>query len=640
MQIRKLSDKKPKIVIFNGSPRKLKSCSNQTSKSQKLVEWVIEKFLPFVDFDVIDLSVGKVNIQPCKGCMSTSNGFHCHWKCVAEDQRVHTIDGFKKIKDLSIGDILQDGNKVLNHVKTSESEEIFEVKLQDGRRVELTKDHKIKIMSKERFRNIESNWKFFRKEKWIEVQDIRVGDLIPTIDLDNLFFKKNEIIDLDFLSFGLIWGDGTFANDTALLYIDKKEELFQNEIKSNLKDYIISILPHNIDNSKKINENYHIYDTEMLKLNFGAEFGRKMKNIGFEKTKAKDRRLSIDAFQNNSNKIFSFLNGWISTDGSVHDKGITIYNTSYDCLRDLQLLLSRVNIKSSISDVRHLQCEVRGTKTQRCSSINIYGYESVKIIYDNTKLIHPEKQSKLENYISKSKKKMVNKPTKIKSIKSVGFKSVYDIEVENSHEFNCEGIKIHNCSCYVKGSKVQTDLMYEADIYKKLEECDAFIVVSPIHWYSVSTQVKAMFDRLVCANQTITQEQAVQIFGSGNAKKAELTGKAEIYGQYKHLLKNHLEGKWAAFYVHGDDGANDYDGNQPDTGDRMWDVKNSVMPLVYQCRYSGIKCPDDLVEAFYINQGKPYYQANLDMDTEVEFFSKINNLVEKLLKYLDEDNQL
>jgi len=276
MQIRKLSDKKPKIVIFNGSPRKLKSCSNQTSKSQKLVEWVIEKFLPFVDFDVIDLSVGKVNIQPCKGCVSTSNGFHCHFPC----------------------------------------------------------------------------------------------------------------------------------------------------------------------------------------------------------------------------------------------------------------------------------------------------------------------------------------------------------------------------SCYVKGSKVQTDLMYEADIYKKLEECDAFIVVSPIHWYSVSTQVKAMFDRLVCANQTITQEQAVQIFGSGNAKKAELTGKAEIYGQYKHLLKNHLEGKWAAFYVHGDDGANDYDGNQPDTGDRMWDVKDSVMPLVYQCRYSGIKCPDDLVEAFYINQGKPYYQANLDMDTEVEFFSKINNLVEKLLKYLDEDNQL
>ena len=119
MIIRKLTDRKPKIVIFNGSPRRLKSCANQTSKTQKLVEYVIEKYLPFVDFDVIDLSVGKVNIQPCKGCISTANGFHCHWKCVAEDQRVHTLSGFKQIKDLQIGDILQDGNKVVNHVRTS-----------------------------------------------------------------------------------------------------------------------------------------------------------------------------------------------------------------------------------------------------------------------------------------------------------------------------------------------------------------------------------------------------------------------------------------------------------------------------------------------------------------------------------------
>ena len=202
--------------------------------------------------------------------------------------------------------------------------------------------------------------------------------------------------------------------------------------------------------------------------------------------------------------------------------------------------------------------------------------------------------------------------------------------VSTANGFHCH----FPCTCYVKGDKVKTDLMYEKDIYTKLEECDAFIVVSPIHWYSVSTGVKAMFDRLVCANQTITKEQALEIFGRGNIKNSELTGKAEIYGQYKHLLKNHLEGKWAAFFVHGDNGADDYDSNPPDIGDRVWDVKNSVMPLVYQCRYSGINCPDDLVEAFYINQGKPYYQANLDMPTESEFFIKMDNLVEKLLNYL------
>jgi multimeric flavodoxin WrbA len=189
------------------------------------------------------------------------------------------------------------------------------------------------------------------------------------------------------------------------------------------------------------------------------------------------------------------------------------------------------------------------------------------------------------------------------------------------------------CSCYKKGSDKAPDLMYEADIYDKLQNCNAFLVVSPIHWYSVSTQVKAMFDRLVCANQTLTKEQAIEIFGDGNIKTADLTGQAELDGTYKNLLKNHLEGKFASFFVHGDDGANDYDGNQPHTGDLSWDVRNSVMPLVYQCRYSGINCPDDLVEAFYINKGLDYFEANLQKNEEL--YNKADQLMEKLLDHLN-----
>jgi len=196
------------------------------------------------------------------------------------------------------------------------------------------------------------------------------------------------------------------------------------------------------------------------------------------------------------------------------------------------------------------------------------------------------------------------------------------------------GMHCHwHCSCFSKGSKQFPDLMYEADIYKKLETCDGFLVISPIHWYSVSTQVKAMFDRLVCANQTLTKEQAIQFFGEGNIKRAELTGQSELEGNYKSYLKNHLEGKWAAFFTHGDDGANDYDGNQPYTGDLSWDVRNSVMPLVYQCRYSGINCPDDLVDAFYINKGLDYFEANLQKNEEL--YNRADNLIEKLIDYLD-----
>jgi multimeric flavodoxin WrbA len=450
MIIRKLSDKKPNILIFQGSPRKENSCANQDPKTKKLVDFIYNEWAPFANIDVIDLSIGDVTIQPCKGCVSTSNGFHCHWKCVAEDQRVHTKDGFKKIKDLKIGEILQDGNRVINHVKTSDSEEIFEVKLKDGRKIELTKDHKVKVL-------IEG------KESWVEVEKLKSDYLIPAIYTDRLF------------------------NYTGVLNLDGK-------------------------------------------------------------------------------------------------------SAEYDSLREDQMFLSRSGICSIITEKD--------------------GKFTLEYIHEKSTT------------------------TTIKSIKSVGFKPVYDIEVENSHEFNCEGINIHNCSCYGPNSKKKPDLMYDAMIYDKLEMCDAFLVVSPIHWYSVSTQVKAMFDRLVCANQTITKEEAIEIMGEGNIKNSKITGKTELSGKYKSMLKNHLKGKTAAFFVHGDNGANDYDGNQPNTGDNMWDVKNSVMPLVYQCRYSEINCPDELVEAVYVNEGVPYYKANI-LNNDI-LIQKINDLFERLLINLNQ----
>lgn len=222
----------------------------------------------------------------------------------------------------------------------------------------------------------------------------------------------------------------------------------------------------------------------------------------------------------------------------------------------------------------------------------------------------------------------------------VDFKYI-DLSVKNIIIQPCKGcVSTSNgmhchwkCTCYIKNSKQAPDLMYEADIYDSLEVCDAFLVVSPIHWYSVSSQVKSMFDRLVCANQTLTKEQAIEILGDGNIKTADLTGQAELEGKYKHLLKNHLEGKVASFYLHGDDGANDYEGNQPYTGDLSWDVKNSIMPLVYQCRYSGIDAPDHLIEAFYINKGLDYYEANLQPNEEL--YSRADKLMDRILNHLN-----
>ncbi len=65
--IRKFTDKKPSLVLIQGSPRRKDSCANQTSKSQKVVEHIISKWGALVDIELLDLSVNeKPTISPCK----------------------------------------------------------------------------------------------------------------------------------------------------------------------------------------------------------------------------------------------------------------------------------------------------------------------------------------------------------------------------------------------------------------------------------------------------------------------------------------------------------------------------------------------------------------------------------------------
>lgn len=170
------------------------------------------------------------------------------------------------------------------------------------------------------------------------------------------------------------------------------------------------------------------------------------------------------------------------------------------------------------------------------------------------------------------------------------------------------------CDCYKKNDKKTPDLMYDEDVYKRLEDCDAFIVVSPIHWFSVSSQVKAMFDRLVCVNQTITTEEAEDLMGK-NRKDPDYTKPLSEKPKIKKMLKNHLEGKIAGFICYGDDGANDYNDHKdyPSTYRRDNKVENpkaAIMPLVIQCRYSAIDVPDELIEGFFVNEHVSYSKAN------------------------------
>lgn len=196
------------------------------------------------------------------------------------------------------------------------------------------------------------------------------------------------------------------------------------------------------------------------------------------------------------------------------------------------------------------------------------------------------------------------------------------------------------CSCYNKADEDAPikDLMYEEDVYQKLLDCDAFMVFSPINWYSVSSQVKLLFDRLVCISGTLPAEFAMKELGK-DPKKTTKASKEKIYDD---KLKNWFEGKYAAFFVHGDDGADDFKRlPTPDSFNKDYDKiandpKHVIMPIVATCRYSGIFVPDDLILGVHVNKKISYAEANERFAHEQNNFKQLpSNLVDKLIHYLE-----
>lgn len=195
------------------------------------------------------------------------------------------------------------------------------------------------------------------------------------------------------------------------------------------------------------------------------------------------------------------------------------------------------------------------------------------------------------------------------------------------------------CSCYGKDDKTCPDLMHDENVYDRIKKADGFAVFTPIHWYAVSSQVKAMFDRLVCANLTLTVEAAKAIT-KDDIKNPKKNIELEKSGEYSALLKNHLEGKIGAFFIHGNDGANDYKGRRFPLAmsDTKHDItpKESVMPIVLQCRYSGIFVPDHLIEAIVFGYNEPYSLSNDKIDSNEKAIKSsiklLNNLVKEIRK--------
>jgi hypothetical protein len=155
------------------------------------------------------------------------------------------------------------------------------------------------------------------------------------------------------------------------------------------------------------------------------------------------------------------------------------------------------------------------------------------------------------------------------------------------------------CNCYTKHNRGQPDLMWDLDLYARLDLADAWAIIGPVNWYGPSSNLKAMFDRLVCMNGGNPREDLI-----GHKDPARAI-RLEHSAEWKDLSQNHLEGRSAGFFCYGDGGGDELDETgRPRTlrhrdyfdpeQEPFADMRQTYAPLVWQCRYSGIEVPDAL----------------------------------------------
>jgi multimeric flavodoxin WrbA len=161
------------------------------------------------------------------------------------------------------------------------------------------------------------------------------------------------------------------------------------------------------------------------------------------------------------------------------------------------------------------------------------------------------------------------------------------------------------CSCYPNYSLGQTD-DWMNEIYPLWVAAHGILIVAPVNWYHASTALKAMIDRLVCADGGNPDPSSTHGKHADEAKALELKG---------WPYPRHLAGRYFGLVTHGDSvGAETL---RRSLADWLTD-----MSLISAGRTSEIDC--------YVGYMEPYATSHQALDHDEAFQQEVANVARTL----------
>ncbi len=336
----------------------------------------------------------------------------------------------------------------------TDTKKIIEIETYEGHKIKLTPDHKIKKVTKLTRYSLES--------QWCEAGSIKKGEYIllnnhdQNISWDGINnYKENE----GYL-IGLLVGDGTFSENSAILSVWKEKSVVNGDNFINSGTYsmmkAVEIAIEGLDKRADFKGWGKISgrDEYRLKLSAITKIAKKLDIY-------QGNKIITDKIEKSSSLFYKgFIKGLFDADGSVQGnqkKGISIRlaQSNLATLESIQRMLLRLGINSTIYKNRreegirllpdgkggNKEYNIKAQHELTITNENIIKYGDI-IGFNNI-----EKQDKLNSLIKNFKRKPNRERfvARLKSIKELGVEDVYDVQVPGINSFDGNGLVCHNC---------------------------------------------------------------------------------------------------------------------------------------------------------------------------------------------------
>jgi ribonucleoside-diphosphate reductase alpha chain len=373
--------------------------------------------------------------------------------CLAAGTKVLTQKGYQNIENISDNDrvfIPYDNDVDLNSDPRLESaalirnglKPVYEITLNGGSSIQATDNHKFLIKESRDFR-LKQN-----KMVWKELKELQPGDKIMSPE-NNMVHDHTFVLNSEYLTAGWLLGDGwQLESGTWGVCFGSTETHAMNIVMTQIAKWYentpISKFGYHknafrlTSNNRKACYQWQTQKKEYIKF--------LIEKFGFKPAKSIHKIVPNNIWHAEANEKANFLSGLFSADGTAfleRDRPkVSLASSSKQLLGEVQLLLSEFGIKS------RLKWNLIKGRNRYQGSLGIGNNDNVlkfkKYIGFN---LSPSKQNVLNQTMAEYKiDSSLRDYHTIESIRYLGIRPVYDLNIPNGHHFVANGVVVHNCN--------------------------------------------------------------------------------------------------------------------------------------------------------------------------------------------------